>query len=366
MHAALEEAARGLGDTAPNPAVGAVIVRRGRIIARGYHKSLGGPHAEVEALRNVPPGLRGKLAGAVMAVTLEPCNHFGKTPPCTDAIIQSGIGHVCVGMLDPHGIVAGRGVRRLRRAGIRVDVLHDPDVIDFYRPYRTFHEKGRPFVTLKMAVSADGRISSPVTRWITGPTARRASQILRRRFDAILVGRRTAVVDNPRLTIRAAHRGNRQRPLTRVVMSASADLPGTLRIFRDRAAPTLIVTGPVGARRWARRPMRAEDRVCVLSVPIRNGKIPIDGMLRRLAHRGIVHLMVEGGTETANGFLDAGQVDEVMLFVSPRPVRAGTPVFAPSRKRSYRGRVSGVSWRLVDRVPLGQDTLVVFRPLREE
>lgn len=288
MQAAFSEAAKGLGDTSPNPAVGAVIVRGGKIVARGYHRRYGGAHAEIEAIADARR--RGvSTRGATMAVTLEPCDHFGKTPPCTRAILSAGIKRVVVGMLDPHAIVSGKGARRLRRAGVRVDVLDDPAAREFYAPYRTYHEQKRCHVTLKLAISTDGKISGGAGRWITGQAARAEVQRIRRKVDAILIGRRTAEIDNPRLTIRPAFAAGRRRMPVRVILSASGKVSRRLRIFHDKRAPSWIIT---------ERDIR---------------KLTGD-----LARRGIVHLLVEGGAMTARSFLKSGVVDDIQLFVSPK------------------------------------------------
>ena len=337
MAAALREAAKGLGDTSPNPAVGAVIVRKGRVVARGHHRRFGGPHAGVEALRDAER--RGApLRGATMAVTLEPCDHFGKTPPCTRAILQAGLRRVLVGTLDPHAIVSGRGVRRLRRAGVRVQVLDDPRVHSFYAPYRTFHQAGRCYVTLKLAVSTDGKITHRRGRpsWITGPESRAEVQRIRSRVDAILVGRRTAEIDNPRLTIRSPFATGRRRTAARIVLSGRGQVRRDLRIFRDGHAPAWVMSD-------------SPDR-----------------LVRRLAQRGIVHLLVEGGAQTARSFLKAGLVDEILLFASPKVIgHGGLGAFGerhidPPLSPLVKG---GKNWRLTGEKKFGKDILLRFSPM---
>lgn len=333
MAAALAEAARGLGETSPNPAVGAVIVHNEKIVARGRHRAFGRPHAEIEAIADArKKGER--LKGATLAVTLEPCDHFGKTPPCTRALIREKFSRVVVGILDPHRIVAGRGIRRLRQAGIRVDTMNDPGVIRFYAPYRTFHQEKRAFVTLKLAMSADGKIArrGRCARWITGPAARREVQRLRRRVDAILVGRRTAVMDNPRLTLRGADAAGRTRFPKRIILAGAGKLPRTLHMLTDGQADTLIVRS--GAR----------------------GRLNLTSLLRILAKQGIIHLLVEGGAATARSFLDAGLVDEIVMFVSPGILGPqGLDAFAP-------GKPGRGMWRLADTKKFGKDTLLRFLP----
>ena len=334
MRAALREAVRGLGSTSPNPAVGAVIVRCGKIIARGHHRFFGGPHAEIVALKRS----KGNLTGATMFVTLEPCDHFGKTPPCTREIIRSGIRRVVVGISDPHRIVAGKGIRRLQAAGIQVELLDDPAVFDFYEPYRIFHERGRCHVTLKLAFSIDGKITAPNRKWITGPAARAAVQKIRARMDAILVGRRTAVTDDPHLTVRAQH-SHRAKKLVRIVLTASGRVPASIRMLVDGAAPT-----------WIARVARGK-------------KIPdLRHLVRTLARRGIIYLLVEGGAVTANSFLDQGLADEILLFVSPN-------ISGPGGLDAFRFRMQSSpflnsNWRVLDYKKIGGDDLFRIRPAK--
>ncbi len=358
MSKALEEAAKGLGNTSPNPAVGAVIYKGGRTIARGYHRKFGDLHAEIEAIRSVPPAMFSDLKNCTMAVTLEPCDHFGKTPPCTQAILKSGIRHVVVGMLDPHPIVAGRGVRRLRRGGIRVDVLQDEETIRFYEPYALYHREGRPFVTLKIALSSDGKIAGKRPGWITGPAAREEVQRIRRKADAILVGRATAMLDNPRLTVRPPFLQGRQHGLTRVILTRSGRLDPRLRMFHDVTAPTIIFTGKTGNGRidcvFAGQDVNAR----VIAVPESRRGLDLPAVLRNLAARGVMHLLVEGGAETANRFLEQRLVDEVVLFVSPRIVGpGGVDAFRP--KPTLRNAC--VEWRLHRTQAFGRDLMLVFR-----
>ncbi len=360
MAGALEEAGKGLGDTSPNPAVGALIVHGGRVIARGYHRAFGGLHAEIEALNCVPEALRKKFRLMTLVVTLEPCNHFGKTPPCTDAIIRAGIGRVIVGMLDPHDIVAGRGVRKLRRAGVRIEVQNNAGVRAFYEPYVMFHRNRRPLVTLKLAVSADAKIAGKKQGWITGPAARAEVQRIRRRVDAIIVGRKTAEIDNPHLTVRPPFRKNRRRSPLRAILTAGGKLSPKLRLFHDAAAPTLIITTKNGRRRLSRRAPAAS----VLTVPAQAGGVSLRAALVALARRGIMHVLVEGGAETANRFLDDGLVDELILFISPKIIGAGVDAFRPRHAQRTVGRRRG-AWRLTAKRSFGRDLMLVFRKAGE-
>jgi diaminohydroxyphosphoribosylaminopyrimidine deaminase/5-amino-6-(5-phosphoribosylamino)uracil reductase len=351
MRLALREARRGLGRTSPNPAVGAVLVKGGRVVGRGHHARAGAPHAEVMALRDAGPLAR----GADLYTTLEPCDHFGRTPPCTLAILEAGVRRVFSGSADPNPRVNGRGVRRLRRAGVEVEtgVLREEcDALN--AGWFRFITSGRPHVTLKVAATLDGRIAtaSGDSRWVTGPGAREHVHRLRATVDAVLVGSGTARADDPRLTARP--RTGRGRDPLRVVLDSRLSLPGTLRLFRQRsAAPTLVAH--VSGEPPARPPRGVEYLRC----RARRGRVDLGDLLERLGRRGVATLLVEGGAEVNRAFLDAGLVDELLLFVAPR-IAGGGLSWLPG---------PGVA-RMRDALPLhdvrvrrvGDDVLVSGRP----
>ena len=310
MRLALREARRGLGRTSPNPAVGAVLVRNGRVVARGHHARAGAPHAEVVAIRRA--GARAR--GADLYTTLEPCNHWGRTPPCSLAIIEAGVRRVFVGSRDPNPLVIGQGLRRLRRARVRVvpGVLRaECDAVN--AEWLRFITAGRPHVTLKAAVTLDGKIAAAGgdSRWVTGPEARARAHRLRDRADAVLVGAGTARADDPRLTARLPE--GRGRDPIRVVLDSRLRLPPRLRLFRQRSpAPTLVahVSG---------RP-RPRPGVEYLRCRGRSGRVDLGDLLARLAARGVVSLLVEGGAEVHASFLRERLADRVVLFVAPAVV----------------------------------------------
>jgi diaminohydroxyphosphoribosylaminopyrimidine deaminase/5-amino-6-(5-phosphoribosylamino)uracil reductase len=314
MRLALEEAARGLGRTAPNPAVGAVLVRGGRVVGRGHHARAGGPHAEIEALRQA--GVRAR--GADLYTTLEPCDHFGRTPPCSAAVIEAGVRRVFVGSRDPNPVVNGKGTARLRRAGVEVVAGPlRPECDALNAPWVRFVASGRPFVTLKLAATLDGRIATGDgdSRWVSGPAARAWVHRLRDRVDAVLVGRGTAQADDPRLTTRLPGGGGHD-PL-RVVLDTDLRLPATLRLFRQRsAARTLVLHG-------ARRGRDLGPRVDLLRCARGPAGLDLGEVLGGLAARGVVHLLVEGGGAVAASFLAAGLVDRLALVLSPRVLGGG-------------------------------------------
>jgi diaminohydroxyphosphoribosylaminopyrimidine deaminase/5-amino-6-(5-phosphoribosylamino)uracil reductase len=351
MRAALREAGKGLGRTSPNPAVGAVLAKDGRVIARGHHARAGGPHAEVVALRAA--GARAR--GADLYTTLEPCDHFGRTPPCSRAILDAGVRRVFVGSSDPNPLVNGRGVARLRAAGVPVveAVLRDAcDALNAHW-FRYIRDR-RPYVTLKAAVTLDGRIATRTgdARWVTGEEARRWVHRLRDRVDAVLVGAGTARADDPRLTTRLP-RGRGRDPL-RVVLDTELALPARLKLFHARsAAPTVVAHASARTRRLG-------PGVELLRCRRGAGGVDLRDLLRRLAGRGVTHLLVEGGAHVAARFLEAGLVDRLAIFVAPKLAGAdGVPLYAA---RGPARMADALRLEDVEVARLGDDVLVQGRP----
>ncbi len=349
MREAIEAARRGLGRTSPNPAVGAVVVQAGRIVGRGHHARAGAPHAEVVALRAAGAAAR----GADLYTTLEPCDHYGRTPPCSRAILEAGVARVFVGSRDPNPLVHGRGVARLRRSGVEVvgGVL-EAECDRLNAPWFTFITTGRPHVTLKAAVTLDGRIATRTgdARWVTGPEARAWVHRLRDRVDAVLVGAGTARADDPALTTRLP--GGRGRDPVRVVLDTDLRLPPRLRLFTERSdAPTLVAHAAPRARKLG----RAELVACRRGP----GGVALEDLLAKLAGRGVTHLLVEGGAAVHARFLDEGLVDEVAILVAPKLLGAdGVPLLGrpgPARMADAL-RLSDVA---IER--LGDDVLVTGR-----
>lgn len=294
------------GFPAPNPHVGCVLVRDGAVVGEGWHRFAGGPHAEAEALAQAGDRAR----GATAYVTLEPCNHHGRTPPCSAALAAARVRRVVVACRDPNPVAAG-GLESLRQAGIEVQVgLLAKEAEEANWRFLTAMRRKRPAVVGKIAVSADGRIALPggESRWITGPAARRAGHRLRAEMGAVLVGRATAEVDDPSLTARIP--GVRNQPL-RVVLDPELRLPPGLRLF-DGSAPSLRVAG---------EPFEAD-----LTVPrVADGGLDLEALLAELFARGQTGLLVEGGARTLGAFLRAGLVDRLELFVAPKLLLDGLP-----------------------------------------
>ncbi len=349
MRIAQRLAARGLGNTAPNPAVGAVIANEatGEVIARGWTQPGGRPHAETEAIRRA--GVRAR--GATLYVTLEPCAHFGKTPPCADAIIAAGLKRIAVGTRDPDPRTAGEGIAKLRAAGLAViENVLEPESRWLTLGHILRITQKRPFVTLKIATAADGLITpgdGTAPRWVTGPEARAAGHKIRAEADAILVGAGTLRADNPDLTCRLP--GLAHRSPVRVVLAGRAPLDPSAKLFATAAqVPVLIVRA--GAALPSDRDLAAAG-ADVLELP--DGSIP--AVLEMLAARGITRLLVEGGPAVWRSMADAGLIDEVTLFMAGPPDEQK----AASALQHHLGRLSlqKTDCRLV-----GSDTMWRLRP----
>jgi diaminohydroxyphosphoribosylaminopyrimidine deaminase/5-amino-6-(5-phosphoribosylamino)uracil reductase len=322
MALALALGRRGLGRTWPNPAVGAVIVRRDggppRIIARGWTQPGGRPHAEIEALRRAGEAAR----GADLYVTLEPCSHHGKSPPCADAIIAAGVARVVSALEDPNPAVAGAGHARLRAAGlaVAVGVGDDEARLDHAGHLRRMRD-GRPHVALKLAISADGKVGAagrkPVA--ITGPEARDRVHLMRAQSDAVMIGIGTALADDPMLTCRLP--GMAASSPVRIVLDSGLRLPLGSRLVRSAREVPLWVVAEVQASRSAEDALTGEG-VTVLRAPHAHGRLDLAAGLKLIAARGITRLMVEGGPVLAAALLAADLIDEAVLFHSPTVVGA--------------------------------------------
>ena len=301
MDRAIAEARKGLGRTAPNPAVGAVLVRGGKVVAVGHHARAGSPHAEIVALRKA--GARAR--GATLYSTLEPCAHQGRTPPCSDAILAAGVRRVVFASDDPNPLVNGKGVHQLKRA--KVAVLGGVRRAEADRLNRAwFHHlaHGTPYVTLKVASTADGKLAttSGDSRWITSPAARAVVHRVRDEVDAVLVGAGTVNADDPQLTARFP---GARSPL-RVVLDGKLSTPTTAKVYK----PGHLIFAGV-------RPSPGETRQ-VERLPSRRGEVSLLQVLRRLGKRGVVHLLVEGGAEVLTQFVEQDLWDELLLFVAPK------------------------------------------------
>lgn len=318
MRMAIAEAAKGLGLTSPNPAVGAVLAAEGRILAKGYHRRAGSSHAErivLEPLENVD------LSEATLYTNLEPCCHYGATPPCTEIILKRGVGRVVASIQDPNPVVAGRGFKELARGGVAVDVgLMEWQARRLNEAYLKRVALGRPFVAVKIATTMDGRIAdrSGGSKWITGVKARKLVHHLRSRYDAVVVGSRTAIVDDPQLNVRLV----RGRDPVRVVLDPGleslrreARLVGSdggrtvYACAEDRPAAKATLAGSLGVDLW--------------ELPCGSRGLDLAAFMKRAAGEGLSSLLVEGGAETVTSLMRERYVDKLYLFAAPRLMGGG-------------------------------------------
>ncbi len=321
MRRALRLAGRGRGRTSPNPMVGAILVKRGRILGRGWHRQAGGPHAEIEALRDAQAHGQ-TAAGATLYVSLEPCCTHGRTPPCTAALIAAGVARVVAATVDPNPAHRGRGFRRLARAGIAVRTgLLAPEANRLNEAFNHWICHRTPWVTLKVAMTLDGKLATAAgeSRWITGPRARRYAMRLRAETDALVVGINTVRADDPRLTVRPAPGSPRDRTRPgpyRVILDSHARTPLTARVVTDAAAARTIVVATRHAP--ARRVAALRRRVSVWIAPARGGRVSLRWVLRRLGAMGVVSALVEGGGEVHAAFLARRLAHRIAFFFAPK------------------------------------------------
>jgi len=353
MRRALELAERGRGLTSPNPLVGAVVVTPGGdVVGEGFHARAGGPHAEIEALRAAGAGAR----GATLYVTLEPCSHQGRTPPCAPAVVQAGVARVVASVSDPNPLVSGRGFAELRAAGVEVVVgAGAAEAERQNRVFLTAMRERRPHVTLKAGMTLDGKIADlhGASRWITGEAARRRAHRLRSESDAIVVGIVTVLRDDPELTVRLDQPWPRE-PL-RVVLDTAARTPVGARLIRAGRPSHAVIAVGVDAPDGRVRDL-AGSGATVVSCGTRDGRVDLGALLAELFAREVRAVLVEGGGEVHGAFLDAGLVDRVAMFAAPLLIggRGATPVVAgEGRELKSAVRLGGFTV-----TPLGDDLLV--------
>ena len=349
MKQALRLAQMGRGRTSPNPMVGAIIVKGGRVVGRGYHTRAGSPHAEILALQQA--GDRAK--GGVLYVNLEPCTHFGRTPPCAPRVIEAQLKRVVIGMEDPNPQVKGRGIRSLRRAGIEVEVgVLEEECRELNEAFCKYIVDKKPFVVLKVASTLDGKIATRRgdSKWITGEVARRFVHRLRDHADGVLVGIGTVLRDNPRLTARI--KGGRDPH--RIVLDSRLRIPERASVFKGSPSKVIIATTRKGSKVKRERLKKRGVRVLVLDS--REGRVDLEACLKRLGAAGIMTLLVEGGSQVNGSFLDEGAVDKFYSFFSPRwmgdPKAPGIFGGKGARDLEVAVRLHRVRWRR-----MGEDVL---------
>ncbi len=326
MQQALSLAQRAKGFTSPNPCVGAVVVKNGRVVGKGFHRAAGLPHAEVEALDDAGP----KAMDATLYVTLEPCNHFGKTPPCTHKIINAGIKKLVVGCPDPNPSVCGGGIRYLKDKGINVvsGVLEKESkcLIEEFSWY-TRHDQ-KPFVILKCAATLDGRIATSTgdSKWITNEKSRNHVHKIRHEVDAILVGSGTLHADNPSLTSRI--KGVQTKDPVRIVLDTHLSIREDANLItRESFAETIIFTGPEVS--GEKKNMLTEKGVQIIEIPLKDGRLDLNELMIKLGRMSILSLLIEGGSRVAGSALKEGIVNKVLFFLAPKILGGsdGIPIF---------------------------------------
>jgi diaminohydroxyphosphoribosylaminopyrimidine deaminase / 5-amino-6-(5-phosphoribosylamino)uracil reductase len=361
MQAALALARRGLGRVWPNPAVGCVVARDGRVVGRGWTQPGGRPHAETEALARAGDG----VYGATAYVTLEPCCHWGRAPPCADALIAAGVRRIVVACEDPDPRVAGGGLARLRGAGLTVEAglcaLEAAEInAGFFQRVRL----GRPLVTLKLATSLDGRIATPSgeSRWITGEPARERAHLLRATHDAILVGTGTVIADDPQLTCRLPGLG--QHSPVRVALDRQLRIPlGARLVAEARATPTWVVTLS-GADPARQQSLRDAGVIVIPAEPDESGRIDLAMALGLLGGRGLTRLLVEGGGRLAAALLRGGLVDRLVWFHAP--LLLGGDAVPAIAELGLDRLAEAPALERVSSETLGDDVLSMFRVRRAE
>jgi diaminohydroxyphosphoribosylaminopyrimidine deaminase / 5-amino-6-(5-phosphoribosylamino)uracil reductase len=305
-------AEKAAGRTSPNPMVGAVLVRNGEIVGSGFHQFAGGDHAEIVALRKAGS----KAKGSTLYINLEPCNHHGRTPPCTRSLIAAGIKEVVAGMKDPNPLVSGKGLRALHRAGIKVRTgILEEECRTLNEAFIKYITRRLPFVTLKLAASLDGKIATATgdARWISCERSRATVHSLRNRYDAVLVGAGTVLTDNPQLTCRIA--GGRDP--WRIILDGHLRIPLTATFLRQPGSDKNIVVTSNSAPGAKIRALESLGAT-VWRLPLREGAVPWIAVLKKLAKMGIVSVLIEGGAITAAGALKEKVVDKMLLFYAPK------------------------------------------------
>jgi diaminohydroxyphosphoribosylaminopyrimidine deaminase/5-amino-6-(5-phosphoribosylamino)uracil reductase len=357
MQQCLQLAQNGAGKVNPNPMVGCVIVRNGEIVGTGFHKKFGGPHAEIFALNRAGT----KAGSAILYVNLEPCAHFGKTPPCTDAIIKAGISQVVIASKDPNPLVRGKGIQQLRNAGIRVKVgILQKEANVLNEKFIKFMKTGLPFVGIKLAQTLDGRIAdiSGRSKWITSKTARTEVHRLRSNFDAVMVGANTVLHDNPELTVRFVQARN---PV-RVVVDGRLSLSTSRAIFNTSVAPTWLLT----SRRAVKGNIRKVQKFVsqgVRVLPISSDfNINAKTILRSLAAEGISSVLIEGCAGTINAFITSFYADILFLFVAPKVLGGGLNGFILNPPKLLRKPIGII---VTKASLLGKDVLVEAKFIHE-
>ncbi len=331
MKRALHLAEKGRGRTSPNPMVGAVLVKNGKAIGEGYHVKAGTDHAEIIALRRAGE----KTKGATLYLNLEPCVHYGKTPPCAPAVIEARVKRVVIGMRDPNSLVAGRGVESLKEAGLHVEVgTLEKECRRLNEAFCKFIVRKEPFVILKVAATLDGKIATRVgdSKWVTGESSRNFVHRLRDQVDGVVVGIGTALRDDPQLTARI----KKGRDPYRIILDSRLRIPEGAQVIETPSSKTIIATTESAARGKIKRLEKKGVRVLILNS--KQGRIDLKNCLSKLGELEMMSLLVEGGSQVNGSFLDEGLIDKILFFLSPKLIgdREALGIFGGSGKATIR------------------------------
>lgn len=359
MALALGLAEKGRGCVNPNPMVGAVIVKSGVIVGQGYHQVLGGNHAEIEALLKAGP----KARGATMYVTLEPCRHFGRTPPCTREIIKAGIKKVIIPALDPNPLNNGRGLKELKENGIAIEKgLMEKEARCQNEKFFTFYKKKRPFISVKCAMTLDGKIATVtgVSRWISGRKARNYVHRLRHEHDALMAGINTIQADDPELTARLPGK-NLRKPYI-VIADSRLSIPLEATVVKNaRENKCIIATTSAGALGPKKKKLEKRG-IEILAVKSRRGRVDLKDLIRRLAQRPIISLMVEGGGELISSFFEEELVDKIYFFYAPE-ILGGRTAITSVEGDGLKDLENAIKIKDLSPSRIGEDLLITGYPV---
>jgi diaminohydroxyphosphoribosylaminopyrimidine deaminase/5-amino-6-(5-phosphoribosylamino)uracil reductase len=356
MHIALSQALLGVGRVNPNPLVGAVIVRDNTVISTGYHEKFGGPHAEINAIRNAV----GRVEGATMYVTLEPCSHYGKTPPCADALIEAKIAKVVVAMTDPNPWVAGRGIERLKESGIEVIVgVLEKEARELNRVFIKFILSRLPYVVLKSAMSLDGKIATATghSQWISCPESRQYGHSLRNALRGILVGVNTVITDDPALTTRMVSAIGRD-PI-RIVVDSTGRIPLSARMLKDGAVHPVIIATTKSFPGHKRIYLEAAGHK-IMILPDQDGRVDLKQLMIELGKLEIDGILLEGGGTLNESALKRGIVDEIQFIIAPLLI-GGREAITPVEGEGFKTVDEGIRLHQMTTQKMGDDILVKAR-----
>jgi diaminohydroxyphosphoribosylaminopyrimidine deaminase/5-amino-6-(5-phosphoribosylamino)uracil reductase len=340
MRMAIRLAGKGIGKTSPNPMVGAVIVKDGKIIGRGYHKRCGDHHAEINAINNA----KGNISGSTFYITLEPCSHYGRTPPCVDTLIKKGLERVVVGTPDPNPEVNGRGIKTLRSKGIKVDVgILESECRQLNEHYFKFIKTGIPYVTVKYAQTLDGRIAtkSGDSQWISSEASRKYVHRLRTISDSIMVGAGTVAADNPQLTVRHLKGRN---PL-RIIVDSNLRIPIKSSVLTgDNSHLTIVATTSNASSGKVTAVKKLGVEVLIVNKD-RSGRVSLSSLLKELGKREITSVLVEGGSEIVTSLLKANLVDKMIIPIAPKIIGKGLEAIGDLNINKIRNAIKFSSFK---------------------